>query len=152
MTATATDNLTLFVESEIDIDAPIETTFDALLEQLTILHRDPGGATLTATLEARPGGRWFRDLGDDNGHLWGHVQVIKRPMLLEIQGPLFMSYPALNHIQYKLESTGSGTRPSRSRRACATENSTTRLRAVCPLGVARFVVCRQVVVVAVMVK
>ena len=23
-------------------------------------------------LEAWPGGRWFRDLGDGNGHLWGH--------------------------------------------------------------------------------
>ncbi len=29
-------------------------------------------------LEAWPGGRWFRDLGDGNGHLWGHVQAIKR--------------------------------------------------------------------------
>ena len=43
------------------------------------------------TLEPRPGGRWFRDLGDDNGHFWGHVQAIKRPTLLEITGPLFMS-------------------------------------------------------------
>ena len=43
-------------------------------------------------LEAWPGGRWFRDLGDDNGHFWGHVQAIKRPTLLEITGPLMMSF------------------------------------------------------------
>ena len=43
-------------------------------------------------LEAWPGGRWYRDLGDGNGHFWGHVQAIKRPTLLEISGPLFMSY------------------------------------------------------------
>ena len=30
----------------------------------------------------------------DNGHFWGHVQAIKRPTLLEITGPLFMSSPS----------------------------------------------------------
>jgi uncharacterized protein YndB with AHSA1/START domain len=38
-------------------------------------------------LEARPGGRWFRDLGGNDGHFWGLVQAIKRPTLLEITGP-----------------------------------------------------------------
>ena len=53
-------------------------------------------------LEAWPGGRWYRDLGDDNGHFWGHVQAIKRPTLLEITGPLFMSYPVVSNLQYRL--------------------------------------------------
>ena len=53
-------------------------------------------------LEAWPGGRWYRDLGDNNGHFWGHVQAIKRPTLLEITGPLFMSYAAMNNLQYRL--------------------------------------------------
>jgi len=111
MTTTAqTEERSLFLEKQIDIDAPIETAFEAVLEQLSILHRAPDGSELTATLEPRPGGRWFRDLGQDDGHLWGHVQVIKRPFLLEIQGPLFMSYPALNHLQYRLEATDAGTR------------------------------------------
>ena len=39
---------------------------------------------MTMVVEARPGGRWYRDLGGDNGHLWGFVQSIKRPTLLEI--------------------------------------------------------------------
>ena len=46
-------------------------------------------------IEPWPGGRWYRDLGNDNGHFWGHVQAIKQPTLLEIYGPLFMSYPLL---------------------------------------------------------
>lgn len=117
MTATATDAHTLSIQKAIDIDAPIETAFEALLEQLTILHRNPDGHDLTATLEPHPGGRWFRDLGDDNGHLWGHVQVIKRPTLLEIQGPLFMSYPTLNHVQWRLEATDTGTRLTFQHRA-----------------------------------
>ena len=45
-------------------------------------------------LEAWPGGRWYRDLGDGNGHYWGTVQAIKRPTLLEFCGPLFASVPA----------------------------------------------------------
>ena len=54
-------------------------------------------------LEQWPGGRWFRDRGNGIGHLWGHVQVIKPPVLLELSGPMFMSYPAVNHLEIKLE-------------------------------------------------
>ena len=57
-------------------------------------------------IEAWPGGRWFRDLGDNNGHFWGHVQAIKRPTLLEITGPLFMSYAVVSNLQYRLSEVG----------------------------------------------
>jgi hypothetical protein len=30
------------------------------------------------------------------------VQAIKRPTLLEMSGPLFMSYPVTNNVQYRL--------------------------------------------------
>jgi hypothetical protein len=36
--------------------------------------------------------------------------VIKPPTLLEICGPMFMSYPASNHVQYKLVAEGKQTR------------------------------------------
>jgi hypothetical protein len=55
------------------------------------------------------GGRWYRDLGDGNGHFWGHVQAIKRPTLLEISGPLFMSYPVISNVQYRLTESDGGT-------------------------------------------
>ena len=60
-------------------------------------------------LEAWPGGRWFRDFGDDNGHLWGHVQAIKSPTLLEITGPLMMSFAVASNIQYRLAEVEGGT-------------------------------------------
>lgn len=60
-------------------------------------------------LEPWPGGRWFRDLGDGNGHLWAHVQAIKRPTLLEFSGPLFMSYAAVSNVQYRLSEEAGGT-------------------------------------------
>jgi uncharacterized protein YndB with AHSA1/START domain len=96
------ENLTLNITQEIHVKASIETTFEALLEQLGPLGERGNGEPMPMKLEAWPGGRWYRDLGDGNGHFWGNVQAIKRPTLLEITGPLFMSYPAANNVQYRL--------------------------------------------------
>jgi uncharacterized protein YndB with AHSA1/START domain len=96
------EDMTLNVTQEIHVKAPIEITFAALLDQLGPFNETPDGAPMPLKLEAWPGGRWFRDLGDNNGHFWGNVQAIKRPTLLEINGPLFMSYPVANNLQYRL--------------------------------------------------
>ena len=61
-------------------------------------------------LEEWAGGRWFRDRGEGIQHLWGHLQVIKPPSLIELSGPMFMSYPALNHLEFKLEPVAGGTK------------------------------------------
>ena len=37
------------------------------------------------------------------------VQAIKRPTLLEITGPLFMSYPVVSNVQYRLTEADGGT-------------------------------------------
>jgi uncharacterized protein YndB with AHSA1/START domain len=95
---------------EIEISAPIEIAFEAVLDQLGPEGQMPGGKPFPMKIEPWPGGRWYRDLGNNSGHLWGHVQVIKPPTLLEICGPLMMSYPALNHLQYRLKAEGGVTR------------------------------------------
>jgi uncharacterized protein YndB with AHSA1/START domain len=109
LTAPTLENLTLDLSHEIHVRASIELTFDALLEQMGPANETPDGKSLPMKIEARPGGRWFRDLGHDNGHLWGHVQAIKRPTLLEITGPLFMSYPVVSNVQYRLKEMDGGT-------------------------------------------
>jgi hypothetical protein len=111
MTLTALDveSLSLLVEQEIHVNASLEATFDALLEQLGPANETPDGTPLPFVLEAWPGGRWFRDLGNGNGHFWANVQAIKRPTLLEFSGPLFMSHPVANNVQYRLSQTGDGT-------------------------------------------
>ena len=96
------ENLTLLVTQEIHVNASIETTFEALLEQLGPYNERGDNEPMPMKLEAWPGGRWYRDLGDGNGHYWGSVQAIKRPTLLEITGPLFMSYPVASNLQYRL--------------------------------------------------
>jgi uncharacterized protein YndB with AHSA1/START domain len=98
------------IRKEEVIDAPVEAVFQAVLEAIGPESQMPDGKPMPLKLEAWPGGRWFRDLGNNTGHFWGHVQVIKPPGLLEIVGPTAMSYPAINHITYRLVAEGSGTR------------------------------------------
>ena len=93
----------------------------ALLEELGPGSQLPDGKPFPMKIEPWPGGRLYRDLGEagghKQGHLWGHVQVIKAPTLLEITGPMPMSFPAVNHLQYRLKAEGAGTRLSLTHRA-----------------------------------
>ncbi len=99
----------LDLRKEIEIAAPPAVTFEAILTELGPGSVMPDGTAFPMVIEPWPGGRWFRDLGNKSGHLWGHVQVIKPPTLLEISGPMFMSYPAINFVQYRLTESNGGT-------------------------------------------
>jgi uncharacterized protein YndB with AHSA1/START domain len=101
---------TLDILKKIEIAAPIEIVFESLLAELGPEGQMMDGKPCPLKIEPWPGGRWYRDLGNNSGHFWGHVQVIKPPTLLEITGPMPMSYPAINHLQYRLEPSGDGTR------------------------------------------
>lgn len=105
---------TLDIRKDIFIAASPEIAFEALLEELGPGSVLPDGKPFPFKIEPWPGGRWFRDLGETGGHayghLWGHVQVIKAPTLLELTGPMPMSFPAINHVQYRLKAEGDGTR------------------------------------------
>jgi hypothetical protein len=103
------ENLTLKIEQEIRVRASLEVTFAALLEQLGPSNEKPDGTPMPMKLEPWPGGRWFRDLGGNNGHFWAIVQSIKRPTLIEFCGPLFMSQPVANNLIYRLSQEGNET-------------------------------------------
>jgi hypothetical protein len=108
---------TINISREIEIAAPIGIAFEAMLEEIGPGGEMPGGKPFPMVIEQWPGGRWYRDLGNNAGHLWGHVQVIKPPTLLELSGPMFMSFPGVNHVQYRLTADGNGTRLSFTHRA-----------------------------------
>jgi hypothetical protein len=103
------EQLTLTVAEEIFVGASVETTFETLLEQMGPHNETPYGDSLPMVLEPWPGGRWFRDLGERNGHFWAVVQAIKRPTLLELSGPLFISAPVMSNLQYRLAAVEGGT-------------------------------------------
>jgi hypothetical protein len=108
MTAIA-ETQTFTITEQISVRASIEDTFDSLITNMGRLNETPDGKPLPMVIEPRPGGRWYRELGGDNGHLWGFVQSIKRPTLLEIWGPLFMSTAATSNLLYRLSETPEGT-------------------------------------------
>ena len=109
MTTAALANETFTIREEIRVRASLEKTFASLLAQMGRENQTPDGKPLPMVIEPRPGGRWYRDLGGDSGHLWGFVQSIKRPSLLEIWGPLFMSTAASSNLLYRLSETDDGT-------------------------------------------
>ena len=103
--------LVLEIEQQFEVKVALAPAFEGLIRQLTSVNAMP------LKLERFPGGRWFRDLGENAGHLWGFVQVIKPPTLLEIQGPMFMSYPVAGHVQFRLTEVPGGTKVTVRHRA-----------------------------------
>ena len=102
------EKLTLNLTKEMRVKASLENTFDAMLEQLGQENETPE-KKMPMKIEPWPGGRWYRDLNNNNGHFWATVQAIKRPELLELWGPLFMSFPVINNMQYRLTKVEDGT-------------------------------------------
>ena len=100
-----------------EIAAPIEIVFETILEQMGPYNEGGDKTPMPMKLEAWPGGRWFRDLGNNTGHFWGQVQAIKPPTLLEICGPLFMSSPTASNVQYRLTEENGVTRIQFAHRA-----------------------------------
>jgi hypothetical protein len=103
MSTTLPDTFRATIERSIEIDATPQIIFDSILDEMLALPDGKGG-TLPLKFEAWPGGRWYRDLGNNTGHHWGHVQVIKPPTLLEIYGPLMISSAAISHVSYRVKS------------------------------------------------
>jgi len=99
---------TLDILQTIDIQAAMGDAYAALIRRLTTESATPDNKPLPMVLEEWPGGRWFRDLGAGQGHLWGFVQVIRPPTLIEISGPMFMSYAAAGHLQLRLTQISGG--------------------------------------------
>ena len=92
----------------VEIEAPIGDAYQSLIRRLTEESTTPDNKPMPMVLEQWPGGRWFRDLGNKQGHLWGFVQVIKPPTLIEIHGPMFMSYAVAGHVQFRLTPISGG--------------------------------------------
>lgn len=104
-----TDQFRAVVERSIEIDAPPEAIFESILEDMAAIP-DGKGNSMNLKVEPFPGGRWFRDLPNNTGHLWGHVQVIKPPTLLEVYGPLMISSATISHVTWRVTKSGAGNK------------------------------------------
>lgn len=110
MKQAALNDLHLDVEQTVEIKAAPGDVFEGLIQHMCHLEGEEGRPPVKLRLERWPGGRWFRDLDGGNGHLWGFVQSIKPPTLLELFGPMFMSQPVSGHIIVRLTPVPGGTK------------------------------------------
>ncbi|MGE0374352.1 MAG: SRPBCC domain-containing protein [Planctomycetaceae bacterium] len=110
-------DLTLDISQSIEIHASVGDAYRSVIRRLTDESTTADNRPMPMVLEEWPGGRWFRDLGNGQGHLWGFVQVIKPPTLIEIYGPMFMSYAVSGHIQFRLTQMPGGVELSLRHRA-----------------------------------
>src|SRR5205085_3755447 len=81
-TPPTSDQFVLLIKKETLIAAPLAAAWAAMLEEIGPACVMPDGTPMNFKLEPWPGGRYYRDLGNNTGHFWAHVQVIKPPTLL----------------------------------------------------------------------
>src|SRR5215470_17798259 len=111
------EELTLDIEESVDVNGSAEDVFNRVLFRFGKGCIKPDGESLHLQIEPWAGGRWFRDRGEGVQHLWGHVQTIKPGQLLELSGPMFMSYPAMNLLEVKVQHDPEGTKVTLRHRA-----------------------------------
>lgn len=111
------NEMTLDLEQSVVVDGKIEEVFKSVLNRFGEGNVRLDGVPMQLKLEEWAGGRWYRDRGEGIQHLWGHVQVIKPPTLIELSGPMFMSYPAINHLELKLDEQDNGVKVTLRHRA-----------------------------------
>lgn len=100
--------LSLDIRLEIPLNADMDTVHRAVLTGMDDWFRPPGSpGPMGFVIEPRVGGRVFRDLGHGQGHLWGHISVLKRG-LIEIVGPLFIPTPSQNLLRFRITAAGPG--------------------------------------------
>ncbi len=110
MTQGTLEDLVLDIEQTLEIKAAPGDVYEGLLRRLCNIENEEGKPNIVLKLERWPGGRYFRDLEGGTGHLWGIVQSIKPPTLIEFFGPMMMSHPVAGHLIVRLTAIPGGTK------------------------------------------
>ena len=66
---------TLNIRKEVEINAPVAITFESILEEIGPGSVLEDGTPFHMKLEPFPGGRWFRDLGNNTGQEYGLADI-----------------------------------------------------------------------------
>ncbi|MGH2588402.1 MAG: metalloregulator ArsR/SmtB family transcription factor, partial [Dehalococcoidia bacterium] len=102
----------LDVQMDLRVDAPPETVFRALVEDIDAWWGAPHLHAPSARgirLELEPGGRLWEDWGDGQGAVWGRIHTWRRNERLELVGPFGMVGPVQGLVRFHLDRDGSGT-------------------------------------------
>ena len=122
MTTKSLSELTeIHVEQNVTINASPEVVFDALTQQISVWWTQPffhsGEAAKRLVLELRPGGRFYEDLGNNEGLFLATVVSIKKPNQLQLIGPMGMTGLVQGSVLFQLESKENSTLLKLSHRA-----------------------------------
>ncbi|MEQ9305381.1 MAG: helix-turn-helix domain-containing protein [Marinoscillum sp.] len=102
------------IQLEITINAGIETTWQALINDIGLWWRKDfytSPKTREFILEARPGGKMYEDYGNNEGLVWAEVIVLDSPRVLELKSHLSPEYggPVFSFLRIQLDSVENGT-------------------------------------------
>ena len=100
---------------EVLIEAPIERVWRAMVVDTNEWwHREffIGPDPKALLIEPRLGGRMYEDWGDGEGMIWGHVNMVRSPELLQIVGDCSKDFggPSRHIMTWNLEQDGGTTR------------------------------------------
>ncbi len=102
------------VNQDLEIRAPRQRVFQALVEETSAWWGRPylrdEAAARAIVIEPRLGGRFYEAWGDGEGSEWGRVTAFRRDELLEMEGRMGLSGPAIGVVQFRLEDREGGTR------------------------------------------
>lgn len=98
------------IEQEIIIEAPIQSVFNALTENINDWWAFRLGEQNSKMIfEPKLNGRFYEDWGNGQGVLWGTVIHYKEPEEIKLIGLLGMKGAVNSNYVYKLEERGSST-------------------------------------------
>jgi DNA-binding transcriptional ArsR family regulator/uncharacterized protein YndB with AHSA1/START domain len=109
----------IHIEQNIAIKASPEVVFDALTGEISAWWTAPyfhTGETRQLVLEALVGGRFYEDLGNNEGLLLATVMLVRRPDELRLMGPMGLAGVVHGVISFDLEAQDGGTRLKLSHR------------------------------------
>lgn len=102
------------IQQEIELSAPPERVFDALVGDITPWWgrphvRDPE-RVVSIEIEPFPGGRFLESWGENEGAVWAHVTQLDRNRRLTLRGPMAMGGAVTAVMEFRLEPHDHGTR------------------------------------------
>ena len=108
---------TISIQREIAIAAPIEIAFEAMLEEMGPGGEMPDGKPFPMVIEPWPGGRWYRDLGNNPATSGGTSRSSSRRRCSSCAGRCSCPSPPSTTCSTGFTADGEGTRLEFTHRA-----------------------------------
>lgn len=104
----------LRIKQDVDIQAPRQRVFQALVEETSAWWGSPylrdEAAAQAMIIEPRLGGRMYEVWGEHEGAEWARVTAFRLHELLELEGRMALAGAVTGVVSFRLETRGEATR------------------------------------------